>query len=138
MGLAGSAQAVVPLSERTGVGVAGSYGAGLGAASDGWRMGPTAGAAAGIRFRPQSWSPVLLTGYGVFTWHGRDARETLVYEQTGLTAAGVDLGVSWRFWVHQAHSAAVQVHAQAPLWQGVGDPWLAQNYAISTGLQFAL
>jgi hypothetical protein len=103
-------------------------------AADAYTVGPALNAALGAKFWPREQGRVQITSYLTALDQGHDKRGGVALDQTGLAALGLSAGTSWKFWADQNRSASVSIAGQAPLWQSVGDPWLAQNWSLTAGV----
>lgn len=97
-------------------------------------VGPSINVVAGAAWTPREMGRLKLQAWATLLNQGHDVRAGVPLEETGLTAASLALGGSFRFWAHRERSASWMWRAQGPLWQSAGDPWLQQNWALGTGL----
>ncbi len=118
------------------VAVAGSVngGGGFGADMSGYRVGPGATGAAGIRWSPRENGRVGLAAYGALVWQGRDRQDALVYKNTGFFSTDVAAGVGWMLWQQELRSLSLSARLQAPVWQVIGDPMYAENVSGALGI----
>ncbi|MES2642463.1 MAG: hypothetical protein V4850_23470 [Myxococcota bacterium] len=101
---------------------------------DRYRVGSSASVAAGVRFTPRENGRWMFSGYLIGQFRDKDREEALVYEHTGVLSAGVSLGASWNVWAKDLRSVTLLARGEVPLWQIVGDPWLAENWGATAGV----
>ncbi len=137
VGVTLGAHAAYEVSPYATLGLATTFVSDLRTPKDGYRVADTAGATLGARFTPRERGKIGLLAYGLFRWEGHDRSGTYVLDETGYVAIDALTGFQWRFWAHRMQSMTWTTRAQVPLWQVVGDPWIAQNYSVTTGLALA-
>jgi hypothetical protein len=133
VGLAGQVQTAWLPDPRTAVALSVGGSAGLGS-DEGYRLGANLQGSAGVRFTPRENGRLGTSAYTVLAWQGRDREDALVYENTGYLSQEIGLGASWRVWERGLRSATVGARGFLPLWQVVGDPMYARNFAASVSL----
>jgi hypothetical protein len=133
-GVTGRAQGTDILGPRTSFGASLGFTDGLGADASGYRLGANAQGAAGLRFSPRENGPLLLSAFTIFRWQGKDQEDALGYENTGYFSHDLALGATRRLWSSKQRSASLTLRGVAPLWQIVGDPMYAENFALALGL----
>lgn len=133
-GLTGMAQAGRKLAPRVGLATSLAGTTGLGADSTGYTVAPNASATAGARFSPRENGRFNVAAFTLLRWQGRDRQDALTYQNTGYVSHDLSLGVSWNAWARGLRSATLTGRAVVPLWQVVGDPMYAENFALGAGL----
>ena len=101
---------------------------------DGYRVGSSGSAAAGTRFTLRENGRLLFNVFGVLVYQRPDLWDGYRYKETGVTAIDASLGANWTFWEKDVRAVALVTRVQVPLWQVVGDPWLAENWAATAGV----
>jgi len=101
---------------------------------DGYRVGSGGNVALGARWSPRENGRVNFSLFGIGQHLGTDREEFLVYKNTGYLSADLALGANWNFWAKELRSATLSVRGQLPLWQVVGDPMYAENFAVGGGV----
>ena len=101
---------------------------------DGYLVGPAATAALGARLWPREQGRTRFDEYLVLQHTGTDRFGSSVLYETGITSLDLQSAFWWRFWADRNRSASTTVRATVPIAQVIGDPWLAQNWAISAGI----
>lgn len=101
---------------------------------DRYRVGSSATAAAGVRFTPRENGRWMFSGFAIGQWRDKDREERLLYEHTGILSVGASLGVSWNVWAKDLRSVTLLARGELPLWQMVGDPWLAENWGATAAV----
>jgi hypothetical protein len=100
---------------------------------DGYLVGPSVSAAFGTRLWPREQGRVRFDEYLIALSRGHDRIGSAILDQTGMSCLAVASGGNFRFWGKKQRSASINLRAQVPLVQVVGDPWLAQNWSINGG-----
>ena len=136
-GLTGAVHATLDASPYATLGLAISTARDLYTPADGYRVADTASATLGARLTPRERGKFALLSYGMLRWEGHDRSGDSELDQTGFVGADLLTGFQWRFWAHHMRSLTWTTRAQVPVWQVVGDPWIAENYGVSTGLAYA-
>ena len=134
MGITGQLQAAWLFDPRASLAASLSGADGFGRDENGYRLGANAQGALGVRFTPRENGRMGTSAYTMLRWQGRDAEDALVYENTGYLTHDLCLGLSWRLWERGMRSATVSTRGILPLWQIVGDPMYAQNFAVQLNL----
>ena len=101
---------------------------------DGYRVGSSANAVAGLRFSPRENGRLIFNGMALLRYQGKDTIEEYVYEHTGLVVLDAILGASFNVWAKELRSCTVSLRGEAPLWQVVGDPWLVENFSVTAAV----
>ena len=135
VGLTGTAQLALELSPflTLGATASGSYGP-TESPIDQFRVASSLSSMAGARWSPREQGRLTLDGWLGHTLIGCDQRSGVVLEETGLSALDAGLGPNYRFWSSKSRSATWLLRATVPIVQVAGDPWLEQNWSLTTGV----
>jgi hypothetical protein len=107
---------------------------GFGADAGGYVVAPTASLVAGAQWWPRENGRLSVALLGIERWSGTDRQDALVYQNSGYLVTDLAAAASYTFWEQQLRSATVNVRAQAPVYQVVGDPMYAENFGGSVGI----
>lgn len=100
---------------------------------DDYLVAPQLDLALGARAWTREQGRLSLTGLVAFLHKGHDRAADFELDQTGLDVLSTGAGADWRVWADKRRSLLLSLRGQAPVWQVVGDRWLAENFTLSTG-----
>jgi hypothetical protein len=121
------------------IGLAGRVGSTFGlypSPIDTYWIAPQLDAILGARIWTHEQGKVSFTGLTSAVHRGHDRRGEDVLEETGSDVLSVGTGADWRAWSERDASMTLSARALVPVFQVVGDPWLAENWSVAIGTTF--
>lgn len=104
---------------------------------DDYLVAPQLDAALGARVWTREQGRLSITGLAAFLHKGHDRQADFELDQTGLDVLSVAAGADWRVWAVKSRSLLLSLRGQLPVYQVVGDAWLAENFTLTTGAGLA-
>lgn len=138
-GVSVDGSALQMVSPRVGIAGRVAWAQGLQASPvDDYLVGPQLDGALGARVWTREQGRLSFVALGGYLHKGHDRWGELEMDQAGLDVLSAGLGADWRVWSEKRSAVLLSLRSQVPIYQVVGDPWLAENGSLSLGIGLAL